>query len=330
MKGLIARLLKVYACLMKLYPPRYQDKFGEERREVFALALEEAVGRGNRALLRLVLCELRDLPASAIRANLREWEVRMKTLENEPGDEQFSWMGFLLGVWPFLFAGPLMAVLPYLPRQVEELFDFYSPGWLAIVGVSVLVGVFVGWKKDFPRWVYPYLVILFFAIVILLLSWLGPRLPGAGNAWLPTIYILATVFGLGAAALLLLSRIPSTRKIYYDVRNDWTRLSFGMIVFLAFGAGIYLGDHLPPFGPAVWLPSTVVVLGAVAYLLFRSRRMRSIVLIATIAISFLGMIIFPSDDPWAIQPTVLLVSLVLLPVLVGLFPRPHLSQVNEK
>jgi hypothetical protein len=330
MKGLVGKLFIVYACLMKLYPARYQREFGEERQEVFALALEEAIRRGNRALFRLIHCELHDFPASAIRANLRELEVMMKTSATKLGDERLSLIGLLLGVWPFLVSGPVLAILPYLPWPAEQLLNFNSPIWLVIVGLSLIIGIFVGWRRDFPRWVYPYLVILFFAIAIPLVGWLGSLVPSRINGWISTAIILVAILGLGAAALFFLSRIPATRKIYNDVRNDWTRLSFGMVVFLAFGTSIYLGDHLPPFGPAVWLPSVVVFFGAIAYLLCRNRLMRSIVLIATIGISFLGKFVLPTDDPWAIQPILLLVSLILSPVLVELFPRHNLPQVNEK
>ena len=103
-----------------------------------------------------------------------------------------------------------------------------------------------------------------------------------------------------------------------------------MVVFLALGTSIYIGDHLPPFGPAVWLPSVVVFFGAIAYLLCRNRLMRIIVLIATIGISFLGKFVLPTDDPWAIPPILLLLSLILSPALVELFPRHNLPQVNEK
>ena len=330
MKGLVSKFLIVYACLMKLYPARYQREFGDERQEVFALALEEAINRGNRSLFRLVHCELHDFPASAIRANLRELEVMMKTSATKLGDERLSLIGLLLGVWPFLVSGPVLAILPYLPWPAERLLDFTSPLWLVIVGLSLFIGIFAGWRRDFPRWVYPYLVILFFAIVIPLLSWLGPRGLSRFNPWISTAILLVAILGLGAAALFVLSRSPRTKKINYDVRDDWTRLSFGMVVILAFGTGLYGGDHLPPFSPAVWLPSVLVVSGAAAYLLSRSQLMRSIVLIGTLGISFFVMAILPHDEPWAIWPVLLLVSLIFSPVLVGLIPRPHLPQANEK
>jgi len=330
MKRLVARLVSLYACLMKLYPSRYQREFGEERQELFRLALEEATSRGNRALLRFILHELHDFPASAIRANLREWQVMMNTIESKLGDEQFSWIGLLLGTWPFLFAGPLMAVLPYLPGHAAQLFNFMSPMWLATVCLSLFVGLFLGWRMNFPLWVYPYLVIAFFALAIPVLGLLGPTGLNRFNPWIATAILLFAILGLGAGALFLLSRIPRTRKIFYDVRDDWTRLSFGMLVFVAFYTGLYTGDHLPPFGLIVWLPSVVILLGAIAYLLSGSRLIRSLVLIITLGLGvFFGMFIFSGDAAWAIWPASLLVTLILSPVLVGLFARPPRTQVNE-
>ncbi len=328
MKRLAAKLLTVYVGMVKLYPSHYQYDFGEERQEVFTQALEEAINRGNKALFQLVLCELHDFPASVIRANLREWEVMMKTIDTQLGEEHFSWIGLLLGAWPFIFAGPMMAMLPYLPQQITQKFNFNTPLWLATVGLSLLLGIFVGWRKNYPRWVYPYLVILFSIIVIPLLSWIGPLWFSGFNAWATTAIILSLIIGFGAAALFLLSHIPSTRKIFFDIRSDWTRLSFGMVVFLAFGTGLSSGDHLPPFGVTVLLPSAIVVFGAVAYLLSRSRRLRILVLLTTIGLCFLGLSIIPNTETWAIWPALTLVMLILSPMLVGLFPHPHPSQAN--
>jgi hypothetical protein len=331
MKDSVVKLLEFYACLMKLYPSRYRKAFSEERREVFAQALESASSRGNRALFRLVLRELHDLPSSAIRANLREWEVMMKKIENKLGDESLSWIGLLLGVWPFLFLGPLMAIMPYLPRQAARAINLDTPLWLAVVFLSLMVGIFVGWRKGFPRWVYPYLVGLFFVILVPILGRLSTLLGSNRlNPWIATAILLFVILGLGAMALFILGRLPPTRKILTDVRNDWTRLSFGMVVFLAFATGFYGGDHPPPFGLGVWLPSAVVVLGAVAYLLSRNRLVRGMVLIGTMGISFLGKFIFPTDDPLAIWPVLLILTMILSPVLLGLFPRLHITQSKER
>jgi hypothetical protein len=55
------------------------------------------------------------------------------------------------------------------------------------------------------------------------------------------------------------------------------------------------------------------------------------VLIATLGIGVVsGMFVFSGDAAWAIWPASLLVALILSPVLVGWFARPHLPQANEK
>jgi len=330
-KGLVAWLVQVYACLLCLYPPHYRSEFGEERQEVFTLALQEAARLGKWALFRLVLCEMRDLPVSAIRANLRELEVMMKKVESYLGDEHLSWIGLLAGLWPLIFLGPIMAVVPYLPREASRLLNFETPLWMATVFASLLIGILAGWRKGFPRWVYPYLVILFFAFVIPLIGRLSTLLgPDRFNKWIAAAILLICFLGFGAAALFVASRIPPMRKIYHDVRTDWTRLSFGMLAYPAFATGFYGGDHLPPFGPAVWLPAVVVVLGAAVYLICRSRWTRILALLAAVLLAFLLKMIFSSDET-SIGIVPLFLGLVFfLPALVELLPRPKLPLADQE
>ena len=331
MKARSDRLLQAYTGLMKLYPPRYRSEFAEERREVFALALEAALIRGKLAALRLLLSELYTFPASVMRAYGHEWENLMKTISTNLEEESLSWIGLLLGAWPFIFLGPLLAILPYLPRQVTRFYNFNSPLWLASAYLSLLIGILAGWRKGFPRWSYPYLVVLFFVIVIPPLGWLSSLLgPRRISPWVSISILLIAILGCWAVTLFLLNRMPATRKIYTDLRSDWTRLSFGILLYLAFGTGFYGGDHLPPLGLAVWLPSVLVVVGVVAYLFCRSRLLRSSVLIATLGCTILEKTVFQNNEPWNLWPVLLMVGLILSPGLLGLLPRRHLSQANEK
>jgi hypothetical protein len=325
MKGLVAWLVQGYACLLSLYPPHYRSEFGEERQEVFSLALQEAAGLGKWALFRLVLCEVRDLLVSAIKANLRELEVMMKKLESYMGDEHLTWIGLLAGLWPLIFLGPIMAVTPYLPRDASRLLNFETPLWMATVFASLLIGILAGWRKGFPRWVYPYLVILFFALVIPPMGRLGTLLgPDRFNKWVPTVILPFSFIGFGAAALFVASRIPPLRKIYHDVRTDWTRLSFGFLAYPAWAMGFYGGDHLPTFGPAVWLPAVVLVLGAAVYLICRSRWTRILALLAALLLALPLKIIFSSDKTSIGIVPFFLILVFFLPALVELLPRPKL------
>lgn len=331
MNGLAGRFASMYAWLMRLYPAHYQNEFAGERQEVFALALEETAAKGNWALIGLMLCELRDFPVSAVRAKMREWEATMETLEKELGEDRLSWTGLLLGVWPFIFLGPVMAAAPYLPQDAAQFFRYDSPVWIAVVVLSVILGVILGGRKGFPRWVYPYLVILFFAIATPLLAQLSLLLDAIQlNRWISLALLLAVIPGLGAVMVFLMSRFPSTRKIIRDIRSDWTRLSFGMVIYLSFGTSFYGGDHPPAFGPVVWLPSLIVACGALVYLFCRNRIQRSVALFATLFLSILTKFIFPNDDVWAVLPVFLVVLLIFLPALVELLPRPNRSQIAEK
>jgi hypothetical protein len=330
-KGLAYRLAQFYTCLLGLYPPRYRSEFGEERQEVFTMVLQETAGLGKWALVRLALHELRDLLKSAMRANWREWEAFMKTLGSSLGEERLSWIGLLAGVWPFIFLGPIMAVAPYLPGKTSQLLTYEAPLWLATVFLSLLIGIIAGWRKGFPRWVYPYLVILFAVIVVPLMGRLSLLLgPDRFSPWVGAAILLGSFLGLVAAALFLVSRIPPVRKIFRDVRNDWTRVSFGMFAYLAFATGFYGGDHLPPFGPAVWLPAVVVVLGALAHLISRSRWARSLALIAALLISFLLKIIFSGGDTSFSGAALILVLFIFLPALVELLPHPKMPLEGQK
>ncbi len=328
MNRLISGLVNVYVYLLKLYPSGYQSDFGVEREGVLIQALEDANTLGNRELLSLVIRELRDFPNSVLKANVRELEDMMKGIESRIGKERFSWSGLLLGLWPFLFLGPVMAVVPYLPLNSSKNFYFNSPLWLAVVALSMLIGIYVGWRMGFPRWVYPYLVPLFFIIVVPLLDWLEQWLPNNYSPWVDVAFILIVILGIGALAIFLLNRFHLTRNIYNDVRNDWTRLSFGILVFMALYTGIYTGDHLPPFSLAILLPSVLVFLGAVMYLLSPNQLWRSITLIATFGTALLIKVLVPNEERWSIWAALIMVLIFLSPMLMGLFRRTQISQTN--
>lgn len=254
----------------------------------------------------------------------------MKTIETKLGEDRFSWIGLLLGVWPFIFLGPVMALMPYLSLKSAQGFSFFSPLWFIVIGLSMLIGMYAGWKNSFPRWAYPYLVPIFFVIVVPVLSWLGPWLPKKFGPWMVIAFTLLVILVMGALALFLLNRIHLTRKIYHDIRNDWTRLSFGMLVFLAFYTGIYMGDHLPPFGLGVLVPSLVVLFGAIVYLLSPNQLGRTIALIVTSGTTLLIKLLPANEGAWSIWAVLLMILILLSPMLIGLFPRRQLSQLNDQ
>ena len=64
MNRFIRLLVSFHVFLLRLYPRRFLDEFGEEMSAVFILALQEAALRRKRALTVIWLREVRDLAIS--------------------------------------------------------------------------------------------------------------------------------------------------------------------------------------------------------------------------------------------------------------------------
>ena len=62
----IPQIMKAYGRVVRLYPKRFREEFGEEMKQVFADAVAEAVERGRLPLIVVCLRELRDLPVIAL------------------------------------------------------------------------------------------------------------------------------------------------------------------------------------------------------------------------------------------------------------------------
>lgn len=60
--------LRIYSALLRLYPPQFRADYAEELRDVFRLLLAQSPEHGSRLLLH----EIRDLPAALVREHLSE------------------------------------------------------------------------------------------------------------------------------------------------------------------------------------------------------------------------------------------------------------------
>jgi hypothetical protein len=318
---MIGWLRWAYARLMSLYPPGYRREFAVERQDVFEQALQNAVARGSRALLRLALREGRDMPASIFRANLEEMGIWMKKISSNLDQERNSWIGLLAGLWPFIFLGPVMALVPYLPSHVTNVFDYDKPLWLATVFLTILIGLAVAWARGFPRWSYPYLVFLFFAVLIPTMAKLSILLGSSRfDPLLASALLLTGILGLGALFIWLIRLTPPLRKIYYDVRADWTRLSFGLYIYMAFATSFYGGDHRPPLSLAVVLPTLLILMGAVVYLLCKPRWARILALVVGVLLALLVKLLQAPGEGAISLIALFLIALIFLPALVELLP----------
>lgn len=102
----------------------------------------------------------------------------------------------------------------------------WAGGYLALVA-----GLGVGWVKGFPRWVYPYLGLVFlFALYWSNVATPGLRLAGhtflrnelwGWRAWIPFLVMTAM-------ALIVTRSLHPLRQLARGVWWDWTRLSFAL------------------------------------------------------------------------------------------------------
>jgi len=250
---MLGRLLtRLYSHLLKLYPDRFLDEFGEEMGDVFALALSglddsrtpPATRRVKMA--RLFFREVCYFPPAYLDA--RRYQVSLGAGETHAGRASYgegevteAWVGrrapwgeALIGALPFLLFG-----LAYLLNGFAELGGHYRLAFNLLDGslnrpaitLTPLMGVYFvsalgllfGLLKGFPRWSYAYLgMSLYFGW-----SYNNQNYYGVFYkwwVWLPSF--AAIVLGL----LLTRSRAPLARLLQ-GAWNDWTRLSFALYAF---------------------------------------------------------------------------------------------------
>lgn len=315
-----------YAILLRLYPPRLREGFGEEMQVVFEHVVSEAVKRGWATMAGLCLRELYDLPLVVLRDRLRRFRKyrakesgemsyvthKPEKLESEhtPGSVQTvngaaSWGETLVGVFPFVLVG-----LAFLYARLD---DFISAGarygrsyfalengyYVLLAAFAILfVGLGIGWAKGFSRWTFSYagMALLFpFVFSGLAINALpaigdpsGPRQNLGGWGWLPLLIVVVAV---------LISR-RSLRPLmwpFVQTWRDWTNLSFlfysGLMAFFASFAldGSNLSDDIT----GLIIETAIFSVGALAYLRSRSIRQRVVSLAGGLVALFLSSLIVP-------------------------------------
>lgn len=319
-------LLWLYIRLLNLYPQQYQVEYGQELQTVFSLAVAESARQGTRAIVKLGLRELRDLPGALIREHRRERRKRkMKTSpEISPVDAQSSWGETFVGLWLFLIFGPVPVVMAYLTLPTWLRSGSGLGSVLLVIGfvlLPLLMSLGIGWAKGWPRWSYPYLGLLFAAVLISTAN----KVSAASNQWGLWVEGLLTVivFLLIVSVFVLLTRaFPPLRPLYHSIRHDWTRLSFALYTFsLIFGQVDH--DEDPTFSLNVFLPTVILLLGALAYMRSTTKAQRFLALLGgvTLAVGLRmagGKILFVYFWVW-------LAILVVAPALLALIPRSDKS-----
>lgn len=242
--------IRVYAILLRLYPPAFHVEFGEEMQTVFAQTLM-VTGHGSR--MTPFLRELRDLPGSLLRvyANNLLHGGNMST-QNEYISPSTKWQAFL-GMLPFLAFG-----IASMIGKVDHLYPFRGHDIEMVVYGLSLVGLLIGWIRGFPLWSYSYLG------WSLVFAWFWAF--QALNDWYWLLGITALI------ALLWTRSLEPIKKLLRDIWNDWTRLSLAMFAFVGFVGLIYDENHHPQL---LWFMfAATMAISAGAWLFLRSSSIR--------------------------------------------------------
>ena len=316
-------LIHAYAILLRLYPTSFQAEFADEMLAVFAATVTEAAGW--QILARVCWREWRDAPVAIIRAHFEERRYSMDTSPNPLLDERISWAGLLAGLWPFLIFGPFTVLMAYpYPYPAWRDAAWVQTSLLILYLLPLAIGFFVGWAKRWPRWAYPYagmaLTLLTGGVTALLhyVPLLDPIWNGSAFAQLLTINA-ALLFVAGACVLLSRGWRP-LRALYDGVRQDWTRLSFGLYLFASLMFAGVDHDEDPALTPAVFLPTVIVLFGALVYLRSTTTTRRALALVIGYAVAVL---VRTMDGVWFYGVWGLLIMpLIILPALLALRRRP--------
>jgi len=229
-------LVWLYQGMLKLYPDRFRQEFGEELLVVFQLRLHDALTNNRRDVLLTGWRELRDLPAALISAHLRERRRnRMaNNLEVWFSQPKGSWKEILLAGLPFVLLAFVPGVLTIIPA-VERIPDTIGQLILLAIGL-VLVGLgIIGLLARLPRWSLVYAGILITTLALIGLAGMN-RLnilpsPSRWTLWWTAGYLagfLVIVFSLVGLMMLGASRIRLAAPFFQNLRTDPTHLSLMM------------------------------------------------------------------------------------------------------
>jgi hypothetical protein len=223
-----------------------------------------------------------------------------------------------------------MVVVSYHPWWDPALARWVEPLAIGTIALLICAGFWIGARRGFPRWSYPYacylLILLIFAVTYLV----------NGTPW-DINHEAGLALVVLAAAALAMTTVPALRPFYANLRRDWTLLSYGLFVFSMIIFCTQDRDVSPRLTFLVLLPSLITLAGAFLYLRLASTAWRIAALLASMllgglvwAIPFLGDG-FSSTYEWMAGMRLLLTiwgilgGLLIAPALIGVFARPRLA-----
>jgi hypothetical protein len=308
--GMIENIcLKLFQLGLLLYPAGFRSQFAEEMAEVFSEVISDTLPGADRRLLKICLREFSLVPYEAFRLRWEAYHAGSK----KRSLFRCRWEGPLtrkeLALAMAVFIAPAMAVFAnFIPSSILTI-------TVPLVTVFLLIMLFAGLVKGFPRWSLPYLGLVFSAFSFLFLfnqtidlfstyliiykvqpnKWgeserLLLQIFSAGMMWLSLFVFIFLVI----AASILLKRF---RGFYCRLRWDWTQVSFILYCGSILGL-ILLFDKNSQEVPFLFASLLCLAVGAWLYLRSPEGWQRLFVLLAGITLAM----IISTAGKWATAP----------------------------
>jgi hypothetical protein len=246
-----------------------------------------------------------------------------------------SWAETLAGMTLFLISG-LGLILNEVPH------DWVVPLWLTHLAGALLlayllvpaIGFGIGWIRGFPRWSYPYLgLALLVSLYMMNVATPGLRIFnytfGRNDLWGWRAWIPVSV--MVVIALLITRSLRPLLKLFTNIWEDWTLLTFGMFGFMPLLIGIGFDEVDRLYSLPFMVALTFFMVGtALAYLRSTHQWQRVLALLIGIILILTIVAIAPTvywlENGWVnVQGVVVggtIVGLVMFsPVLIGLLRR---------
>jgi hypothetical protein len=133
----------------------------------------------------------------------------------------------LWGIALFMIWG-LALIFGEIPHEWE--FPSWVQGVFFVATIALLpIGMCIGWIQSFPRWSYPYvghvLVFSLYMMNVATPGFLFGRELWGWRAWIPFLII-------ACIAILVTRSFQPIIDFFVNIKNDWTRLTFGMFGFM--------------------------------------------------------------------------------------------------
>lgn len=246
-----------------------------------------------------------------------------------------SWGEALAGMTLFLISG-LGLIFNEIPHEwVVPLWLTHLAGALLLASLLVpAIGFGIGWIRDFPRWSYPYSgLALLVSLYMMNAATPGLRIlnytfgrndPWGWRAWIP-VSVMAVI------ALLITRSLRPLFKLFTNIWEDWTRLTYGMFGFIPLLIWIGFDEVNRLYSLPFMVALTFLMVGtALTYL--RSARQWQRVLALLVGIILIVTIVAAAptvywlENGWVnVQGTVMMATIVVAvmfsPVLISLLRR---------